>query len=215
VRVERVGGLELEHAGDLGRRERRHDHLVGTLVEGPVVAAERLHHGQVGTDADEEQSVPGQDPVEDGLERAFERRVLSDDVGELVEDDDAAGVRRRAGEQSKRCVPACHGEVAEGVRAGEVGAGDLVDEELELLVQGASRSSVEEVGHPGSLDELLDETGLAHATPSSDEDGLAGLRVRRLAHRREAVGELPQLLLSSHEHVPRLWSGSDSPRRLS
>jgi hypothetical protein len=107
-RVERLGGCQAGHRGDVRRIQRPHSQLRAPLAERTVVRGERFHHRQVGTDQDQQDLLAGQFPVPRALQHALERAVRIHEVRQFVEDDDNRPVVRKHPRQlpeGRRPVP--------------------------------------------------------------------------------------------------------------
>jgi hypothetical protein len=200
VGVKGIGCRQVEQFGHLGRGQRRDDHLGRALVEGSAVAVERLHHRQIGTDADEQDALAGQFAIEGPLEGSFEAFVGCDQIGHLVEDDHAAVVGKRRGQQSERGIPAGELDAGEERGSGQIRCRNLFGEQSQFVARRPSCGREEQVGNVDAVDELLHEAGLADAPASADEERLAGLGVRIGPNALQQPVKAGQLLLPSDEH---------------
>lgn len=190
-----------EHLTDVGRVERPHDHLPASLVEGAVVAVQRLHHRQVGSDEEEEYGFAAEQAVPCPLEHALEGVDAVHEIRDLVDDDHARTVvGQDLGEQPERRVPLSRGLLREQFPLRQSGSSNGVEQLCQLVLRRAARRGEEEVRRPGTPEELLDEAGLADPPPAPHEDALTWLRRSDgLVNRLEGVAEHVQLRVPPDE----------------
>ena len=146
-------------------------------MEWPAVRVERFHHRQIRTDADQEDALSGQLPIERLLQSAFEANVCGHEVRDLVEHHDASLVGQGRRQKAQRRIPPRELDAVEEGCPREVGNGHLLSESSELLTDWAARSREEQVGNVNAADELLDETGLTDPAATANQERLARLLI--------------------------------------
>ncbi len=114
------------------------DALLGATEQRAVVGRQRLHHGQVGPDENEQDRSGFEDPVPDRLQRTLERGTrLRQRLGqprELVEHHDGCAVWQRRCQTAQRCMPVVERDAVEEVRARERRVPGRLSQPRQLLV---------------------------------------------------------------------------------
>ena len=146
-------------------------------MEGAVVAVQRLHHRQVGSDQEEQYGFTAEQAVPRPLEHALEGVDAVHEIRNLVDDDHARAVVGQDLREEPECgIPLPRGLLREQVPLRQSRSGDGVEQLRQFVLRRPTRRGEEEVRRLDAPEELLDEAGLADPPASAHQNALTGLR---------------------------------------